>query len=163
MYYAGKPYGQFSETINAVAGRRPAIRKALVQAWDLAFAWQADERRERHPAMPLSVLLALCSLALLWGWPHEAAIFSFTWSGILRIGETLAATRGDLILPCDAAPGTTYALLRILQPKTRGRLAKHQSPELIQLMSSDFSVPCIETTTLMQSCGVLLPQHFAGD
>ena len=130
MYYAGKPYGRFSETINAVAGKRPAIRKALVQAWDLAFAWQADEPREHHPAMPLSVLLALCSLALLWGWPHEAAIFALTWSGILRIGETLAATRGDLILPCDAAPGTSYALLRILQPKTRGPLAKHQSARI---------------------------------
>lgn len=101
MYYAGKPYGRFSETINAVAARRPAIRKALVQAWDLAFAWQADEPREHHPAMPLSVLLAICSLALLWGWPHEAAIFSMTWAGILRIGETLAATRADLILPWD--------------------------------------------------------------
>ena len=130
MYYAGKPYGRFSETINAVAGRRPAIRKALVQAWDLAFAWQADEPREHHPAMPLSVLLAICSLALLWGWPHEAAVFALTWAGILRIGETIAATRGDLILPCDAAPGTTYALLRILQPKTRGRLAKHQSARI---------------------------------
>ena len=130
MYYAGKPYGRFSETINAVAGRRPAIRKALVQAWDLAFAWQADEPREHHPAMPLSVLLAICSLALLWGWPHEAAIFAMTWSGILRIGETLAATREDLILPCDAAPGTSFALLRILQPKTRGRLAKHQSARI---------------------------------
>lgn len=130
MCYAGKPYGRFSETINAVAGRRPAIRKALVQAWDLAFAWQADEPREHHPAMPLSVLLAICSLALLWGWPHEAAVFALTWAGILRIGETIAATRGDLILPCDAAPGTTYALLRILQPKTRGRLAKHQSARI---------------------------------
>ena len=84
MYYAGKPYGRFSETINAVASRRPVIRKALVQAWDLAFAWQADEPREHHPAMPLSVLLAICSLALLWGWPHEAAIFAMTWSGIFE-------------------------------------------------------------------------------
>ena len=78
-------------------------------------------------AMPVSVLSALCGLALLWGWPTEAAVFALTWSGLLRIGETLAATRDDLVLPCDAAPGTGFALLRILQPKARGRVARHQS------------------------------------
>ena len=97
MYYAGKPYGRFSETINAVAARKPAIRRNLRLAWDLAFAWQADEPREHHArayvARPVSVLLALCGLALLWGWLTEAAVFALTWSGLLRIGETLAATR----------------------------------------------------------------------
>ena len=95
-----------------------------MQAWDLAFAWQADEPREHHPAMPLSVLLAICSLALLWGWPHEAAIFAMTWSGILRIGETLAATREDLILPCDAAPGTSFALSQDFAAKDKRSFGK---------------------------------------
>ncbi len=130
MYYAGKPYGRFSETINALASRKPAIRRNVGLAWDLAFAWQADEPREHHVAMPLSVLLAVCGLALLWGWPTEAAVFALTWSGLLRIGETISATRADLVLPCDAAPGTGFALLRILQPKTRGRVARHQSSRI---------------------------------
>ena len=134
MYYAGKPYGRFSETINAVAARKPAIRRNLGLAWDLAFAWQADEPREHHArayvAMPVSVLSALCGLALLWGWPTEAAVFALTWSGLLRIGETLAATRDDLVLPCDAARETGFALLRILQPKARGRVARHQSSRI---------------------------------
>lgn len=130
MYYAGKPYGRFSETINGVAARKPAIRRNLGLAWDLAFAWQADEPREHHVALPVSVLLAVCGLALLWGWPTEAAVFALTWSGLLRIGETLAATRDDLVLPCDAAPGTGFARLRILQPKTRGRVARHQSSRI---------------------------------
>ena len=38
------------------------IRKQLVGAWDLAFAWQADEPGEHHPALPLSILLAM----LVW-------------------------------------------------------------------------------------------------
>ena len=80
MYYAGKPYGRYSETINALASRKPAIRRNLGLAWDLAFAWQVDEPREHHVAMPVSVLLAVCGLALLWGWPTEAAVFALTWS-----------------------------------------------------------------------------------
>ena len=46
-----------------------ALRRQLAAAWDLAFNWVSGEPRQHHPAMPVSVLLALCSLALLWGWP----------------------------------------------------------------------------------------------
>lgn len=66
-----------------------------------------------------------------------------TWTGLLRIGETLAATRAELVLPSDAAPGVTTALLRILQPKTRGRAAKHQCsridyPDVIELLEATY-------------------------
>ena len=132
LYYAGKPYGRFSETINGISARRPAFRRQLTQAWDLAFAWVADEPSVHHAPIPKAVLLALCGLALLWGWPSEAAIFMMSWSGLLRIGEALAAYRSDLVLPVDSVPGTEFALLRIRQPKTRGTGAKHQAARLDQ-------------------------------
>ncbi len=69
----------------------------------------------------------MISVTLLWGWPTEAAVLALTWAGILRIGEVLLATRSDLILPDDSAPGTPYILLRIRTPKTRGRAAQHQA------------------------------------
>lgn len=127
LYYAGKPYGKFSETINAVAWRKPNLRRNLVAAWDLAFAWVADEPHSHHPAMPLVVVLAFSSLALLWGWPQEAALLLLTWCGLLRVGEVLSAFRSDLILPTDTAPGVQHAFLQIRQPKTRGSAAKHPS------------------------------------
>lgn len=58
LYYAGKPYGRFSETINAIAWKKPNLRRSMVAAWDLAFAWVNDEPRSHHPAMPLVVVLA---------------------------------------------------------------------------------------------------------
>lgn len=130
LYYAGKPYGRYSETINAVAAKRPTLKRLLVGAWDLAFAWVTDEPHAHHPAMPLSVVLAFSGLALLWGWPVEASLLLMTWTGILRIGEALAALRKDLVLPQDAAPGTWFALLQIRQPKTRGSAARHQSARI---------------------------------
>ncbi len=127
LFLSGKAYNKYAETINAIAGARPIIRKQLTEAWDLAFAWLADEPFQHHPAMPLTIMLSMVAVALLWGWPLEASVIALTWSGILRVGEVLMAQRSDLILPTDMAPGSSFALLRIKRPKTRGRAAKHQS------------------------------------
>ena len=143
MFLAGYPYGNFAETINAVTQRRPALRRQLAAAWDLAFNWVSGEPRQHHPALPVSVLLGLCSLALLWGWPREAAIFAMSWAGLLRIGEIFSARRGDLVLPGDAAPGATGIILKIQEPKTRGRSARHQASrfeyqDIVRLVTAVF-------------------------
>ena len=59
------------------------------------------------------------------------------------MGEALAATRSDLVLPRDAAPDTAFLLLQIKNPKTRGRAAWHQvsrlnQPDIIQLIDAAF-------------------------
>lgn len=142
MYNSGKSYGRFSETINAITQKRPILRR-LPAVWDLAFNWVVDEPHEHHTAMPLSVMLAMTCLALLWGWPREAGIIALTWTGVCRAGEVLQAIRDDLVLPQDAAPGAVCAILRIRQPKTRGRAAKHQSTkidpaDIVSLLSTVF-------------------------
>lgn len=143
MFSAGKSYAAYSETINAVAAQRPLIKKQLAPAWDLAFAWLADEPHAHHPALPLSVMLAMLSTCLLWGWPYEAGVIALTWNGILRIGETLQAQRKDLVLPAESMPGVDFVLLNIKSPKTRGRSAKHQSArvdprDMIDLITAAF-------------------------
>eukprot|EP00438_Fugacium_kawagutii_P033672 Skav204069 [mRNA] locus=scaffold3:515457:529911:- [translate_table: standard] len=68
LHGAGKSYSKYAETINAVAALRPIVKKQLTAAWDLAFAWLVDEPHQHHPALPASVLLAMMSLAICWGW-----------------------------------------------------------------------------------------------
>ena len=119
-YRAGKAYGIYAETINSVAASRPQVRKQLTAAWDYAFSWVLEEPFSHHPALPATVLLAIMSVALLWGWLTEAAIFGLTWAGILRIGETLQATRSNLILPRDAVAQDTPT-------ENQGKHAKHQA------------------------------------
>eukprot|EP00435_Cladocopium_sp_Y103_P064764 s777_g26.t1 len=144
LYYSGKSYGRFSETVNGIAARRPLLKRQLTGAWNLAFAWVADEPHTHHPAMPLSILLSFVTLSLLWGWPREAAMMMMMiWTGIMRVGEALAARRQDLVLPCDGAPGRGFALILIHQPKTRGVAAKHQSARVdpsdaVMLLSAVF-------------------------
>eukprot|EP00435_Cladocopium_sp_Y103_P026094 s726_g6.t1 len=89
------------------------------------------------------IVLAFGGLALLWGWPVEAAIILMTWCGVLRIGEVFQALRADLVLPCDAAPGLGGAILQIRQPKTRGSAARHQAAridpqDVVALLSAVF-------------------------
>ena len=50
----------------------------------------------------------------------------------LRIGEVLQSFRSDLILPQDTASGVTYVLLKIMEPKTRGKHARHQAARVDQ-------------------------------
>ena len=132
LYRAGKAYGVFAETINSVAVERPIVRRQLTSAWDLAFSWLMDEPHSHHPAMPLSLMTAMVVVALYWGWPFEAAVILMSWTGVMRIGEVLAARRQDVVFPSDAAPGTSFMLLIIKQPKTRGRAAIHQSARIDQ-------------------------------
>ena len=113
LYYAGKPYGSYSEAINSVVSKRGSLRRQLGAAWDLAFSWVADEPGSHHPAMPRTVMLSISALAMLWGWPTEAAIFLLCWTGLMRIGEVLLAKRRDVILPKDGAPGFRCILVRI--------------------------------------------------
>ena len=126
LFASGRPYSHYSETINAVGSKVPSVRRLLSGAWDYAFAWLREEPYEHHVACPPVVLLALVSTALTWGWPLVAGLLALSWSAITRIGEVIGAVRGDLILPCDVGYASASILLRIQEPKTRFRAARHQ-------------------------------------
>lgn len=143
LFSEGKPYYHFAETINAVVTSRPTLRRSMQVAWDLAFMWGSHEPTEHHQAMPAQILIALICAAWTWGWKVEAAIFALSWGALLRIGEVLQAHRYDLVLPEDVGNTVSYALLRILEPKTRFRTARHQAgkleqADLVQIVSIGF-------------------------
>ena len=143
LFQAGKPLYHYSETVNAVATKRPILRRSLQQAWDLAALWGSYEPTEHHVAMPFQILLAMLTVCLMWGWKVEAACFALAWGAILRIGEVTAATRADLILPEDVASTADYILIKLLEPKTRFKSARHQAgkleqPDLIRVISLGF-------------------------
>jgi len=63
---------------------------------------------------------------MCWGWIEIAGILALSWGGICRIGEVLAAHRKDLILPSDVMNTAASVLLKVQEPKTRFRAARHQ-------------------------------------
>ena len=130
LFSSGKPYYHFAETINSVSAKRPLLRRSLQQAWDLCAMWTSFEPVEHHRAMPVQVLLAVLSTCLVWGWTREAGIFAMCWGMLLRIGELLNAKRSDIVFPQDVRFSIDHVLLKILEPKTRFRAARHQSSKL---------------------------------
>ena len=139
LFKEGKPYYHFSELVNAITAKRPLLRRSLQAAWDLAFMWGSFEPVEHHVAMPHQILVAMIASAWCWGWTKEAAIFALAFGGLLRIGEVLQSRRADLLLPEDVNGTISHILLRIKEPKTRFRAARHQSarieqPDLIEII-----------------------------
>ena len=143
LYQAGRPYTHYAETINAVAAARPRLRRAVQQAWDLAFAWRKEEPPQHHSAMPWQILVACIVTAVLWGWPLVAGGLALMWGGVLRIGEFFQASRSHLLLPSDVGNTVDHALLSICEPKTRYKAARHQAakvdrPQLLQVIALAF-------------------------
>lgn len=139
LFAEGKPFYHYSETLNSVSAKRPVVRRSLQSSWDLAFIWGSFEPVTHHVAMPPQILVAVVAVALSWGWSREAALFSLAWGAMLRIGELFQALRKDLIFPCDVAGSIDFILLRIMEPKTRFRAARHQAgkmeqPDLMQIV-----------------------------
>ena len=143
LYHSGRPYGHFSETINALVSQRAILRRHLQPAWDVAYAWLRNEPPTHHTACPWQVVLSLLSTALLWGWVREAGIIALCFSGILRVGEGLKAYRRDLLLPSDSLFLNTFALLAIEESKTRFSVARHQcakidAPDMLRILTLAF-------------------------
>ena len=144
LYAIGRPYGHYAETINGVASRRPAVRRQLQEAWNLAFSWLRDEPSHHHVAMPWQILLGAITVCIAWGWIEVAGMFALTWGALLRVGEFLSATRADLLLPEDTNYTHGFALLAIREPKTRFSAARHQCakldiPDLLKVVQTAFS------------------------
>lgn len=93
---------------------------------------------EHHRAMPAQLMLAVLATCLVWGWTGEAAIFAMCWGMLLRAGELMSAKRRDIIFPQDVRFSIEHVSIRIMEPKTRFRAARHQwsklePPDLIQV------------------------------
>eukprot|EP00435_Cladocopium_sp_Y103_P014486 s4341_g3.t1 len=144
LYSAGRPYNHYAETINAIAAAKPTVRRLLTAAWDLAFSWVKQEPGEHHTACPFQILLALLSTAIFWGWPAVAGVLALSWGAVCRIGEVMSALRQDLVLPADVLFSSNVVYLKVQEPKTRYKAARHQISrldyeDLVSLVSCAFA------------------------
>lgn len=164
LYDSGKSYNQYAETINAVGARKPAIRRMLQQAWDLGYAWVRSEPSVHHVAVPVPIILAMTSVAMMWGWIRVAGCLALGFSAMLRPGEIVGAFRRDLLLPKDSGYTMRYALLSIREPKSRFTYARHQTAkadsedflQIIELAFNDLS----DAERLWPSSAQTLRQRF---
>ena len=143
LYGSGRPYWHFAETINAVTSLKPTLRRQVQAAWDLSFAWQAEEPYSHHTAIPPVVLISLLTAAMIWGWVREAGCFALAFGGLMRIGEVTKCLRRSLILPADVGFTQAFILVQVEEPKTRNKGPRHQAAkveaqDLVQVVSVAF-------------------------
>ena len=90
--------------------------------WELVTKWELTEPLVHRPPLPLRICEAMAGVALTWAWPRFALVLLLASTGILRIGEVLAAVRADLVLPVDLLSNDySKAFLRVPKPKTGRR------------------------------------------
>jgi hypothetical protein len=164
LYSVGRPCNHYAATLNAVASRKPAIRRSSQEAWNLAFAWVRDEPSSHHVALPWQLLLAAISVSLVWGWLDMAGMLALSWGALLRVGEFTQARRADLLLSVDANYTSDFALLSLKEPKTRLTAARHQCakldiPDLLKIAHLAFS-KLQPSQRLWPRCGQTLRSRF---
>ena len=125
MYDAGTPLHYYRQLLAHAQKICPGSRPVMKPAWDFVSRWERLEPLQHRPPMPEILLRAMVSVALSWGWKRWSAITLLCFYAIARMGETLAATRNELLTPTDAleADGKLYLIFR--SPKTRNTMEAH--------------------------------------
>ncbi len=144
VYSWGRPLNHFVETINALTSYRPELRRQVQAPWDIAFNWSRMEPNDHHIAAPFQIVMALLTVALMWGWVPIAGAIAMMWGSLLRPGELTSAIRQQLTLPSDLQGTITFGILSITEPKTRFTTARHQAarldiPDLLEVAEMAFS------------------------
>ena len=126
-----------------VAQRKVPQLKAMVHiCWELASRGELSEPTEHRTPMPLPLLEAMVMLAWHMKWYRWSAIAVACFFGVSRVGEVLAATRRDLLLPDDLLDDNHKAAYLVLwksktskrQP-SRVQHVKVVHPKAVNLLS----------------------------
>ena len=96
--------------------------------------WRELEPGVHIPMMPVPLLRALVSQGLWLGWPRRAALLAAVFAGLLRPGENLTASRGNLQFPVDVCePSCSWTFCGQRAPKSR-KCGARQQPSLVDLL-----------------------------
>ena len=106
----------------------PHWRGRLAEAWKAHGVWvRATPHRTRVP-LDETLLRAMLSIAVFWGWSRTAAALALGFYGLLRPGELCQIRRVHWKLPSEVR-GTVGdgVVLAFMRAKTRYRAARLQS------------------------------------
>ena len=111
----GAPLCKVSAALCGLHHFCPWTRRRLPQSWKMFATWRRIEVPMRAPPIPESILFSIANYALSRGDVFFAAIISLGFVALLRTGELLQVTPGDLLLSSD------QSLLRLGKTKTSAR------------------------------------------
>lgn len=122
LYSTGGKLYELRHLLVLVQQEFPKLRAEIAPCWQLVTKWEIAQPLKHRQPLPENLFKAMFAIAMLWRWSRWAASLLLGYEGIARVGEILAATRGDLVLPSDAFDdAVSVAFLKIRKPKSRKR------------------------------------------
>ena len=126
LFAGGVPLHYFRQLLAHTQREYPSTRPSLGPAWSIVGKWEVAEPLQHRTPIPEPLALAMATLGFLWKWPRFSCMVLLSFYSILRIGEALKSTRGDLLTPVDLMEQDPKFYLKIRQPKSRNRGARVQ-------------------------------------
>lgn len=96
MWQEGEPAGYASDLVAGLKRLYPRCRKHLAVSTLYCKIWSRSLRRKRALAVPAEVLIGMAGLAYAYGEPRVGVAFLVGFLGLLRTGELLELTVGQL-------------------------------------------------------------------
>lgn len=122
LYSHGKALYLLRHLVVLVQQEVFGARSYISCCWDRIRRWEVIEPPRHRVPLPYSVLQAMVTLSVFWGWSRFACTLCISFFGITRPGEVLRARRFELVLPRDLMTSeTTKAYLQVSEPKSRRR------------------------------------------
>lgn len=120
---------------------RPRLRRSLQGTWEALKSWEESLPASFRAPMPLPLLAALVCSARIRArkcgeeaeknrWYVFSALLLIGFFGLLRPGELLNISGGDVSLPNTLTLGSCFAVVRIARPKNARQMGVQQFVEL---------------------------------
>ena len=101
LYVSGRSVHEFRHTILALQRKFIGLKPYAETAWELVSRWEHAEPPCHRTPVPEPLLRAMVVLAWLLDWWDLAGVTLLAFYGLGRLGEVLACSRDDLLLPRD--------------------------------------------------------------
>lgn len=116
---------------------RPRLGKHLQNTWSALRSWEEVQPSRLRAPLPVALLVALICQARDIAWKAEswklehmwysfAALLGLGFFSLLRPGELLALTVGDISLPNSLSLGSSHLVVRIKTPKNSRQMGLNQ-------------------------------------
>ena len=102
LWSNGEGRAKASDTLAALQDSQPQLKGSLPASWRLLRAWNANELPSRAPPLPLDILEAMIGYSLFKGSPLFALSLLLGFHGLLRTGEILSITKGQVTVSSQA-------------------------------------------------------------
>eukprot|EP00971_Amphidinium_carterae_P293525 5827487-Amphidinium_carterae.1 len=165
LHYTGRPTQWGTDTLAGVQFAAPNLQGHLKEAWSMQRQWCRITPMQTRTPLPLEILLAMCSVCVVWNWRLTAASLLLGFHLLLRPGELAAVLRHHLLLPTDVGGSLESGTLALPKTKTSNRGSRLQSviiedSGLLQIM--DVAFGAMPARSLLCPGGLpVLAQKFA--